>query len=1186
TKDEIRVREGLCSVIRTDDSGKSELILKEIDSDDDDSVVQCSVQNPFGKMTSEAAIRILSLPKLGYPSSYKEGLTFDSGDTLRLRVTIFGKPPPTISWFFNDSEPPLNERMSVVQLPDSIEIHTQNLSAEDSGHYKIVAYNVMGEDSIDIEVIITGPPDPPDGPLIFEVVEDNEVILKWNPPLRDGGSEIYSYIVEIKKVKEIWSRFGSTHKTSMSIGDIDDIEGSAYRIRATNIYGTSESSTEISFRKANLNSGLELIPCEPIELSKCSEQRKASEFEIPNDNFSLQTTESIKPEIVTTSKEIESQKCEKELLIDIADEKCYVDEVNPMLPDLVLPFTVCLSRRCLEFSNEVSNFACERFLQACPSVPVLECEKFCVMCLTATLLESINYLSQNEVPTVECFYSWTPCECFVEICETFCYVPFSYWTDTLDFVPQYISQSEEKNIFWTIGVPQEEKHSINFDEPSYVSISPETIQKAKWAIFVFWPPFLLEHVESYEIRIPQRYYCHTSFCCLESLLISLSSPFETSRDLTFPDALTSCDNVVFRTDSSEDFEGLISMCSVPIRTWKPAMSVLPIRRHIQVDGLQNSVLPKDPYSSAVNSQRKLWENSSENEKVFENVYELDSELKSQHNLELLSELDDEPLLNIKSEPKSILNTKSLTKPENKIPAENNATYPSWLCRVSPYFVSNSETTGQEKNTDLDFEDEEEIEEVKPAKAYFCEYDIKQKSVQELLQLAEEVERSFSQKAEQIESLECILQEELFSLEKDLKVVSEIHKSSHDLVDTYLHDHLSEDCLLDISAPMEKNLIEFSEDVPSTSPGNGKSSEYPPEVVVHLQNRIVQTGCRTRLYCSIMGDPNPEIKWMKNGKTLPLSSRYLFSNLIEFGLYMDIFNAKSTDSGQYTCIATNCHGSTQTQAYLQVVGEREVSPEEPKFLKSPDDLSCHMGESVVMEWKTSGTPTPHVMWFKNAERIETDLRTDTFSNHRGCCRLALHDVNINDSAIYTCYLENEAGSAVSTVLLTVTGIEDPSDCQESYENRLITNERICTFKNQLGDLQTSSTHKKYSGPVSEDESSCDPETWSTFGEKHFRKKKNNNPPGSPIAPHILSSGQTWTILTWSSPMEGRGRFEYLVERRLINTDRWTEAGRTFNTLYTVHGLMKGRTYVFRISAGNSRGWSLPSILPQPIHAPTR
>lgn len=59
-------------------------------------------------------------------------------------------------------------------------------------------------------------------------------------------------------------------------------------------------------------------------------------------------------------------------------------------------------------------------------------------------------------------------------------------------------------------------------------------------------------------------------------------------------------------------------------------------------------------------------------------------------------------------------------------------------------------------------------------------------------------------------------------------------------------------------------------------------------------------------------------------------------------------------------------------------------------------------------------------FKNAKRIQTSLRIDTFSNHRGLCRLVLHDLESGDGAIYTCYLENDAGSAISTVQVTVTG----------------------------------------------------------------------------------------------------------------------------------------------------------------------
>ncbi|GFT67977.1 titin [Nephila pilipes] len=1212
TKDEIRIREGLCSVTQTDDSGKSELLLKEVDSDDDDCVVQCSAQNSFGMVTSEAAIRIFSLPKLGYPSSYKDGLTFDSGDTLRLRVTIFGKPPPSVKWFFNDSESPLNDRISIAQLPESMEIRIQDLSAKDSGRYKIVAYNVMGEDSIDVEVSITGPPDPPEGPLTFEVVEDNEIILKWNTPLRDGGSEIFSYVVEMKKVgDEIWSRFGSTHKTSISLGDIDDIEGSTYRIRATNIYGTSGTSTEICFLNAHMNIRLETMPLEQIQLSKCSDQHEekphglASEFPNSTDIFSQQTTESIKQDAVTNIEEIESDRCEKDESVTINDEgNNNFDDITPALIDFineVFPFVICLSRNWSQFSNEVSNFACERLLQFDHSVPVLECEKFCVVGSTVMILESINSLSESEFFEDKCFYLWTPRESSIEIRETFCYVPFSYWTDTLDLTSECISLIKEKNLIWTFDVPQEEKHSIYLDEFSFISISSEITQDTKRAIIVFWPPLLLEKVTSHEIHVPQKHFCRTSFNYFESLFVSLSSSLETSCDFHL-NVMKPSETAILRTDSSEDFEGLISVCSVPIRTWKPAMSVLPIRRHIQVvDNLQESVLPKKTDYPIENIQGTCFGDSFQTE-ILGSIDELglfledpkeilfDSTLKREQDIEFLFKTDDESSSSIRSGPKGAEKTKFLPntlEETSKISPVSNVTYPSWLCRVSPYFVSSSESTEQETGTCDSVATEEEIEEVKPVKADICKYRLKEKSVQELLQLAEEVQLSFNQKAEQIESLECILQEELFSLEKDLKVVNEIHKGLNDSHDSYFYDQLKEDSLLDVSASEEENLIEFTEDVPSISPGNGTSSEYQPEVIVHLQNRIVQSGCRTRLYCSIMGDPDPEIKWLKNGKYFPQSSRYLFSNLVEFGLYMDIFNAKSTDSGQYTCIATNRHGSAQTQAYLQVIGDREVSPEEPKFLRSPDDLSCHPGESVVLEWKTSGTPTPHVMWFKNAGKIETDLRTDIFSNHRGCCRLALHNVNINDSAIYTCYLENDAGSAVSTVMLTVTDTKDSSNFQGSFEGQLLACEEICVLENQMDDLQTSySSPEKHADLLSEDEKFFNADIWKASGGKYIETKKSENPPGSPIAPHVLSSGQTWTILTWSSPMERRGRFEYLIERRLINTDHWTEVGRTFNTLYTVQGLKKGRSYVFRISAGNSRGWSLPSILPQPIHAPPR
>lgn len=59
-------------------------------------------------------------------------------------------------------------------------------------------------------------------------------------------------------------------------------------------------------------------------------------------------------------------------------------------------------------------------------------------------------------------------------------------------------------------------------------------------------------------------------------------------------------------------------------------------------------------------------------------------------------------------------------------------------------------------------------------------------------------------------------------------------------------------------------------------------------------------------------------------------------------------------------------------------------------------------------------------FKNAEKLTSSLRIDTFVSHRGLCRLVVRNAVKDDSAIYSCYLENECGSAISTILVSVVG----------------------------------------------------------------------------------------------------------------------------------------------------------------------
>lgn len=44
-----------------------------------------------------------------------------------------------------------------------------------------------------------------------------------------------------------------------------------------------------------------------------------------------------------------------------------------------------------------------------------------------------------------------------------------------------------------------------------------------------------------------------------------------------------------------------------------------------------------------------------------------------------------------------------------------------------------------------------------------------------------------------------------------------------------------------------------------------------------------------------------------------------------------------------------------------LGDREFSPEEPKFISSPSDRTVIEGETITLQWKITGTPVPQVMW---------------------------------------------------------------------------------------------------------------------------------------------------------------------------------------------------------------------------------
>lgn len=92
-------------------------------------------------------------------------------------------------------------------------------------------------------VILSDRPQPPEGPVEFEEVHRDHMVISWKPPLDNGGSEISNYVVEKKEAsRDIWlSVTSATTKTTCKVPKL--IEGKEYIIRvcAENMYGISDA---------------------------------------------------------------------------------------------------------------------------------------------------------------------------------------------------------------------------------------------------------------------------------------------------------------------------------------------------------------------------------------------------------------------------------------------------------------------------------------------------------------------------------------------------------------------------------------------------------------------------------------------------------------------------------------------------------------------------------------------------------------------------------------------------------------------------------------------------------------------------------------------------------------------------------------------------------------------------------
>ena len=93
-------------------------------------------------------------PRAILSGRFEEGLIFEVGDTIRLKLNFCGRPKPEIVWFHENIELVCSERCEIETLNDSSTIKIIGATRDDRGEYYVKLQNPLGEDDASFLVTV------------------------------------------------------------------------------------------------------------------------------------------------------------------------------------------------------------------------------------------------------------------------------------------------------------------------------------------------------------------------------------------------------------------------------------------------------------------------------------------------------------------------------------------------------------------------------------------------------------------------------------------------------------------------------------------------------------------------------------------------------------------------------------------------------------------------------------------------------------------------------------------------------------------------------------------------------------------------------------------------------------------------------------------------------------------------
>lgn len=307
--------------------------------------------------------------------------------------------------------------------------------------------------------------------------------------------------------------------------------------------------------------------------------------------------------------------------------------------------------------------------------------------------------------------------------------------------------------------------------------------------------------------------------------------------------------------------------------------------------------------------------------------------------------------------------------------------------------------------------------------------------------------------------------------------------------------------------------------------------------------------------------------------------------------------------EFRCFAENIVGRSNPSELsdpLTVTLQRNAISV-PRFVEELTDMNAVEDERIEFRVRILGEPPPEINWFKDDYEIFSSRRTKIVNEH-DCSVLIIHQVALTDEGEIKCSATNRAGHVVTKSRLQV---QAPPKIRlpRTYEDGLIVEaEEVLRLKVGVAGqpppaitwlhegevivpgnrFEVTNTEKnsllKIDNVQRADRGEYMVRAWNKLGEdiSSFLVTVTARP-NAPGTPRLNMSFGKSATLSWTAPLDDGGCKigNYIVEYFRIGWNVWLKAATTRALSTTLHDLIEGSEYKFRVKAENPYGLSEPS-----------